>query len=88
MALGKWPCWATFPKYLFSSSRDNAKFSSHPQESFQIKKPRRLPRPYLDQVTNEKNTSAFFLCISPCWLRHGSLGAVDLGQAIVVPCPT
>lgn len=60
LALGKWPCWSAFPGFLFPGSGDNAKFSSHPQESFQIGKPRRCHKSHPDQGTNKRSPSAFF----------------------------
>ena len=85
LALGEWPCWSAFPGFLFPGSGDNAKFSSHPQESFQIRKPRRCHKSYPDQGTNKRSPSAFFPCISPRWLQDLGLRAADLGQANVVP---
>lgn len=44
--LWKWPCWASFLRYM--GSRDNTKFTSHPCGSFQIQKPGRLRKSHLD----------------------------------------
>lgn len=85
LALGKWPCWSAFPGFLFPGSGDNAKFRSHPQESFQIGKPRRCHKSYPDQGTNKRSPSTFFPSVSPRWLQDPGLRAADLGQASVVP---
>lgn len=82
--MGNGPASA-FPRFLFPGSGDNAKFSSHPQESFQIGKRRRCHKSYPDQGTNKSSPSAFFPCISPGWLQDPGLRTADLGQASVVP---
>lgn len=79
--LWKWPCWASFLRYM--GSRDNTKFTSHPCESFQIQKPRRLPQ-ITPGLGNKQRKSISFLsmCFS-LMARASGPGPRNCG-----PCPT